>query len=53
MNFLERLLKKAMVKAVERSKGVGLPVDGKTDYVTFSDEKIAEFAERMNRAAKE
>lgn len=46
LNFMERLVDKALVKAYAKSAGIPTP-DGKTDFITISDEKITKFAEKI------
>lgn len=48
MNFLERGVTKYVIKRVSQSQGRPMPCDGRTDFVALSDEKIEEFAGRMN-----
>lgn len=49
LNFLERLIDKGLAKAYAKFTGIPAP-DGKTDFVTISDEKIAAFAEKIKHA---
>lgn len=45
MNFLERGFTRVQIA---KAKGTEFPCDGRTDYVTLSDEKIAAFTRRMD-----
>lgn len=53
LNFLERGVTKALLRQISKSKGTALPCDGKTDYVTLSDEKIGAFVRRMEAGLPE
>jgi menaquinone-dependent protoporphyrinogen oxidase len=50
LNFLDRFIDKILVKAYAKSAGIAVP-DGKTDFVTISEEKIKAFAEKIEGAA--
>jgi menaquinone-dependent protoporphyrinogen oxidase len=49
LNFLERLLDRHLAKKYALSNGIPVP-DGKTDFITVSEEKITAFAEKINRS---
>ncbi|HBG54807.1 MAG TPA: hypothetical protein DEB16_03125 [Ruminococcaceae bacterium] len=49
MNPAERFASKIIAGFYARSHGIAAP-DGKSDFIAFSEEKIAAFADRMNRA---
>ena len=48
MNFFQRRFNKQLLKAVSKKQGQNVVFDGKTDYITLSEKKIAEFAKQMN-----
>ena len=50
LNFLDRFIDKILVKAYAKSAGIAAP-DGTTDFVTISGQKIAEFAQKIGKAA--
>lgn len=50
INPVERFASKIIARAYARSRGIAAP-DGESDFVALSDERIAAFADRMNRAA--
>lgn len=50
LNFLDRFIDKILVKAYAKSAGIAAP-DGTTDFVTISEQKIAAFAEKIEKAA--
>jgi menaquinone-dependent protoporphyrinogen oxidase len=51
LNFLERGIDRGLAKAYAKSAGITAP-DGTTDFVTISDEKIAAFAKKIEKAVK-
>lgn len=51
LNFLERAIDRGLAKAYAKSAGIAAP-DGITDFVTISNEKIAKFAEQIEKAVK-
>ena len=51
LNFLERAIDKGLAKAYAKSAGMAAS-DGITDFVTISNEKIASFAQQIEKAVK-
>lgn len=51
LNFLDRLIDRLLVKGYAKSAGIAVP-DGNTDFVTISDEKIKDFAEKIKKASE-
>lgn len=52
LNFLERAIDRGLAKGYANSMGIAVP-DGKSDFVTVTDEKVKRFAEKINKAAGE
>lgn len=50
LNALERAVDRFIVKSYARANGIPAP-DGKSDFVTISDERIAAFAEKIKTKA--
>lgn len=48
INFFERKMDALILRNIAKSKGISMPSDGKTDYITFSAEKIDRFCQRMS-----
>lgn len=51
LNFLDRLIDRLLAKGYAKSAGIAAP-DGSTDFVTISDQKITDFAEKIKKAAE-
>lgn len=51
LNFLERAIDRGLAKIYAKSAGIAAP-DGKTDFITISNEKIAAFAKQIEKAVK-
>lgn len=52
LNFLERAIDRGLAKGYASSMGIAVP-DGKSDFVTITDEKIRQFAEKVEKATGE
>ncbi len=51
LNFLERAIDRGLAKTYAKAAGIAAP-DGTADFVTISNEKIASFAQQIEKAVK-